>query len=449
MSNPRLYQHHLATLSSILEDVLTRAGKHGTSLDGLLFHAGRATSYHRDDQEVAFRAAPHFLRYVPLNGPEHVVLAKPGKKPLLVRVAPKDFWYEVAPPPLSYWQEAIDMVEVDDFSQVHKAVGPIARIAYIGNSKAAAAELGMPPELVEPDAVLKPLDWHRAKKTDHEIALIDVAAERAAAGHRRAHEKFTAGASEKEIHWAYLEATGHLERDVPFETIVAYDDKTAILHYQNKRDEIRTARHTFMLDAGATTDGYASDITRTWLKPSADPTFKALLDGLDAFQRDLVAMVTVGRPYPEIHFAAHDRVAKVLCDTKIARCSPAEAVDKGVTRVFLPHGVGHHLGLQVHDVGGHQTGPDGGVSPPPKEHRTLRNTRTLEAGHVVTIEPGIYFIPMLLKEARAGGVKDLINWPLVDRLTPFGGMRIEDDVVCTPAGPKDLTRGKVAGPRDT
>jgi Xaa-Pro dipeptidase len=67
----------------------------------------------------------------------------------------------------------------------------------------------------------------------------------------------------------------------------------------------------------------------------------------------------------------------------------------------------------------------------------------------VTIEPGIYFIPLLLKEARAGALSGLINWPLVDRLTPFGGMRIEDDVHCTPQGPKDLTRGRVAGPRGT
>jgi Xaa-Pro dipeptidase len=374
MSNPRLYEQHLHTLDSILTDTLERAGKHGMTLDGVLFHAGRSASYHRDDQDIAFRAAPHFLRYVPLNSPEHVVLARPGKKPLLVRVAPKDFWYEVVPPAPSYWQDAVDMIEVDDFSQVLKAMGKVGRVAYLGNSKAAAAELEIPAELVEPDQVMKPLDWHRAKKTEHEVALIDMAAERSAAGHRRARELFLEHASEKEIHWAYLEATGHLEKDVPFETIVAYDEKTATLHYQNKRDEIPTARHTFMLDAGAVTDGYASDITRTWLKPKADPVFKALLDGLDALQRDLVAMVTVGRPYPEIHFESHRRVGRLLSETEIARCSAAEAFDKGVTRVFLPHGVGHHLGLQVHDVGGHQAGPDGGVSAPPKEHRTLRTS---------------------------------------------------------------------------
>jgi hypothetical protein len=79
MSNPRLYQQHLTTLDSVLADVLTRAGKRGMTLDGVLFHAGRSASYHRDDQEIAFRAAPHFLRYVPLNGPEHIVLARPGK----------------------------------------------------------------------------------------------------------------------------------------------------------------------------------------------------------------------------------------------------------------------------------------------------------------------------------------------------------------------------------
>ena len=448
MSNPHLYAQHLKTLDVILADVVDRAGKRGLKLDGVVFHAGRAASYHRDDQEISFRAAPHFLRYVPLNGPEHLVLARPGKKPLVVRVAPKDFWYEAKAPDPSYWQEAVDLCEIADFGEVLKATGKLGRVAYCGASKEAATTLGVGAELVEPDAIMKPLDWHRAIKTDHEVALVEMAAELAAAGQRKAREAFGAGASEKEIHWAYLQATRHLEHEMPFETIVAYDEKTATLHYQNKRDQIPTARHTFMLDAGAAVDGYASDITRTWLRTNPDATFKALLFGLDALQRDLVAMVTAGRPYPEIHFEGHRRVAHLLVDSNLLRCSPAEAFDKGLSRTFFPHGVGHHLGLQVHDVGGHQAAPDGGVANPPKEHQTLRNTRTLEPGHLVTIEPGIYFIPLLIAELRASQHASLVNWSLVDRLTPLGGMRIEDDVLCTMTGPKDLTRSRIVGPRD-
>jgi Xaa-Pro dipeptidase len=102
--------------------------------------------------------------------------------------------------------------------------------------------------------------------------------------------------------------------------------------------------------------------------------------------------------------------------------------------------VGHHLGIQVHDVAGHQSDPGGTPAPPPKEHPYLRNTRTIEAGHVFTIEPGLYFIPMLLRRFRSGPDAQAFDWARIDALTPFGGVRVEDNVLVTPAGPRNLTR---------
>lgn len=447
MTNPTLYRQHLQTLDRYLGDALDRSARKGLKLNGVLFHAGRAACYHADDQEIPFRATPHFLRYVPLNSPEHCVLARPGQKPLVIRVAPQDFWYETTPLAASYWQEEVVLSEVASFEEILRVTGPMAGIAYLGNSPAAAAELGIPSELFEPEALVKPLDWHRAVKTDHEVALMSVAAQRAAEGHRVGRKAFESGASEREIHWAYLQATGHLEKEVPFETIVALGDRSATLHYQTKRGTEATGFKTFLLDAGAECDGYASDITRTWVLPGTDPVFVALVEGLDAFERDLVAMVTPGRPYPEIHFEAHRRTAELLVKTGIAKGSTEDVLAQGVTRVFLPHGVGHHLGLQVHDVGGRQAAPEGGINPPPPEHPFLRNTRVLEPGHVVTIEPGIYFIPMLLQPLKESPAGKLVDWGLVERLTPCGGVRIEDDVLCTTQGHRDLTRSLIQGPR--
>jgi Xaa-Pro dipeptidase len=446
MTNAKLYREHLKQLDTWLKDAMERAAKRGRPVDGVLFHAGELATYHRDDQEIPFRPTPHFARWVPLAGPSHCVLARPGKKPRVVRVAPKDFWYEHVSPPKSYWQGAVDLVEVASTDELKKALGPLDRVAYVGSSPRLASSFGISPIQQEPDAILKPLDWYRAIKTPHEIALVTIAAERAAAGHAAARDAFDAGLNEREIHWKYLEATGHLESEMPFGTIVAYDDKTATLHYQNKRTAIPTRKRTFMLDAGATCDGYASDITRTWVKRDAHPVFRALLLGLDAFQRQLVAMVTPGRPYLEIHLAAHRHVAALLSETRVVRATAEETLARGLTRTFLPHGVGHHLGLQVHDVGGHQASPEGGTTPPPAEHRFLRNTRMLEPGHLVTIEPGIYFMPVLLEELHARPEGELVDWKLVDKLTPFGGMRIEDDVLVTAKEPRDLTRGLIAGP---
>jgi len=121
-----------------------------------------------------------------------------------------------------------------------------------------------------------------------------------------------------------------------------------------------------------------------------------------------------------------------------------EAFEKGLTHPFFPHGIGHHLGIQVHDVAGQQSDPAGTPAPPPKEYPYLRNTRTIEPGHVFTIEPGLYFIPMLLRPFRTGPDSSAFDWETIDALTPLGGVRVEDNVVVTESGPRNLTREHLA-----
>ena len=120
------------------------------------------------------------------------------------------------------------------------------------------------------------------------------------------------------------------------------------------------------------------------------------------------------------------------------------ASPRGVTSVFLPHGIGHLLGLEVHDVGGFMAGPRAGRSRAPTVTRYLRLTRVLEKGFVVTMEPGIYFIAQLLEAARGGRPRRPINWSRVEALTRFGGIRIEDDLAVTAGGCENLTRDAFA-----
>ena len=447
MSTTALYRQHLATLDRWLADALERAGRRGVQLEGVLFHAGREQIYHADDAVIPFWSGGHFARWAPLPGPEHAVLARPGRTPVVVRVQPRDYWYDTSPEPPSYWEEAVDLKEVESFADLPKVTGPLAGLAYVGNSPAAAAEVGIATEQIEPAALMAPLDWHRATKTDFEVALLDAAAVKGAAGHRAGREAWEQGGSERDVFWAFLRGADQVMDELPFGAIVAFDGKSAILHYQQKRRAGETPSRVLLLDAGARHGNYASDITRTWSRPEVDGAHRALLEGLDAFQRRLCDMVTPGRPYTEIHFAAHRFTAELLAEVGIVKASPEEIVERGVSSVFFPHGVGHHLGIQVHDVGGRQASPDGGTNPPPEGHAYLRNTRVLEPGHYVTIEPGIYFIPMLLDPLRAAPEGTLVNWPLVDRLLPFGGLRIEDNILCTDGEPRDLTRGHIPGPR--
>ena len=141
---------------------------------------------------------------------------------------------------------------------------------------------------------------------------------------------------------------------------------------------------------------------------------------------------------------AHHVLAGILKDFGIIRTSAESAVESGVSSTFFPHGLGHFLGLQVHDVGGFQRDESGGTIDKPAGHPYLRLTRTLEAGHVVTVEPGIYFIPMLLAKLRASADAAAVDWAQVEAMLPFGGIRIEDDVHVTDGAPENLTRDAFA-----
>lgn len=449
MTSPSLYAQHLDALDAMLSDSLARAQRGGIPLEAVLFHAGRVRYYHADDCAIPFRATPHFLRYAPLLGPEHVVLARPGRRPLVIRVVPQDYWEEIAPLAPSYWQSAVDLHEVSSPAEVPRLLGSLEHVAYVGGAPEAAAEWGITPERVEPKGLMHPLDWHRAFKTAHEVALTEVACQHAAEGHRVARKAFEAGASEREIHWAYLAAANMLEGSMQYETIVCLDEKSAVLHYHHKRGRLPARARNFLLDAGATCDGYGADITRTWATSEADPTWREMIDQLDAVQRDLVAMLVPGALFTDVQRATHRGVASVLIRAGVLRCSVDEAYEKKLTHAFFPHGIGHHLGLQVHDVGGKQTSPDGGQTNAPADDPYLRTTRPLAAGHLLTVEPGLYFVPMLLSPLREGPQAGLIDWKVVDRLMPLGGIRIEDNVLVTPVGPKDLTRPLLAGTRGT
>ena len=161
-------------------------------------------------------------------------------------------------------------------------------------------------------------------------------------------------------------------------------------------------------------------------------------------QLSQVATVRAGTSYADLHVQAHHQLAGVLKQHGLIRMSAESAVESGVTRAFFPHGLGHSIGLQVHDVGGFAKNDRGETVARPEGHPFLRMTRTLEPGMVVTIEPGLYFIDMLLDELRETPVSNDIDWARVEALKPYGGIRIEDDVLCTDGAPENLTRDAFA-----
>jgi Xaa-Pro dipeptidase len=430
MDLPTLYSRHVERLQAETEKALAAAG-----FDSLAISSGAPFTYFADDRDAPFEPGPHFAHWCPLDGPHHVLHVVPGKKPRLVRHAPEDYWYEQGGVTDPSWLGAFRFEEAGDVDAVWKALGRPAKAAYIGNEGGRAAEAGLD---ANPAVLTARLDWVRSYKDDYEVHCIEQATIQGARGHRAAREAFAAGASELEIHQAFVEAVGCTEAELPYTTIVALNEKAATLHYERKRS-IRDGK-VLLLDAGAQVRRYACDITRTTTAPGTDARFVSLVRAMDALEQELARSAAPGRPYLDVHLDAHRGVARILADLRLVRVSAQEALAKGYTHPFFPHGIGHHLGIQVHDVAGRQADPSGTPAPPPKEHPYLRNTRTIEPGHVFTIEPGLYFIPMLLRAFRSGKDAAAFDWAAIDALAPLGGVRVEDNVVVTPTGPRNLTR---------
>jgi Xaa-Pro dipeptidase len=433
-----LFPGHIAELCR-RSDTALQSG----ACDGLVAYSGRPHYAFQDDRPYPFVANPHFKHWAPVtDAPDCFVAYVPGSRPRLVFHQPADYWHQPPQLPGGDWQREFEIHVVREVAEARALLGlQRSRLAFIGEWQPEFDGWGF--AVVNPPAVLASLHYARAVKTPYELSCMRRASLLAARGHVAARESFLAGGSEYDAHMAYCAAAGVREEELPYGNIVAFDSGGAVLHYQHLDRRRDVPRRSFLIDAGAQFRSYAADITRTW--SGGDAEFTALVTAMDALQRQLCASIRAGRDYREVHLEAHHRIGTLLHEAGIVRCDAGTAVAERVTSVFFPHGIGHLLGLQVHDVAGLAADPTGTRDiPRPDGHPFLRLTRTLEPGFVVTVEPGIYFIDLLLDAARADGRARHIDWAAVERLKPFGGIRIEDDVACTPGAPENLTRDAFA-----
>ena len=407
-------------------------------VDGVVVFSGRAQHRFRDDIAHPFFAEPYFKAWVPLTAPDAALKIVPGETPLLAHVQRADYWHAPPEAPEGFWTQHFEIRPVADTTALLEALGtPLGGLAALG--EAADASMGF--ATVNDPALLGHLDYYRACKTAYEIACMAAANRIAAAGHAAARAALADAPdrhSEFTLNQTYCAATRQRESELPYPNIVALNEHASTLHYQHLDREPPAAFRSFLLDAGAQFNGYASDVTRTLSGGGAG--FDALIASMDALQTRLCAGVRAGVSFVALNDFAHRLLAEVLAEHALITCTAEEAYSRGITRSFLPHGLGHLLGLQVHDAGGRLSAPDGGVAAPPPEHPFLRLTRTLQPGFVVTVEPGLYFIPPLLEPLRNGPLARAVHWRNVDALTPYGGIRIEDDVLVTDAGSRNLSR---------
>jgi Xaa-Pro aminopeptidase len=279
----------------------------------------------------------------------------------------------------------------------------------------------------------------RRTKDDDEITRMRRAAAATAAGMAEARRVLEPGRTElgveAELEVGFLRAGANRPA---YDSIVAAGRHAAVLHHSPTSTVIGPGEFV-LIDAGGAVDGYACDCTRTLVAGAPSEDQVAIYDTVLAAQTAAVAQCRAGVEFVEIHQQAARSMAQGLVDLGVLTGEPAALVESGAMALFYPHGLGHLIGLCTHDPAGHASGRT------PSEHPGLRYLRAdlpLEAGMVITVEPGIYFIGALILDAGlrrefAGQV----DWERAESLLPLGGVRIEDSVHVTEGDPEVLTAG--------
>lgn len=282
----------------------------------------------------------------------------------------------------------------------------------------------------------------RRAKEPAEIAEIREAARITALAFRAVTRATRPGSHERSL-WALFEAILRMgDCTTGYDTILTQSGE--ILHNHDHDRELSAGRLLLLDGGGEVASGYGVDITRTWpVSGRFDTQQKAAYEAVLEAELASIARCTVGTRYREVHDTSSLVLARFLCDEGLVRGTPEAAVESGAHALFFPHGVGHLLGLDVHDLenfGDRPAYSPGVGRPEPFGTRNLRLDLPLEAGWVVTIEPGFYVVPAILHdpELRAR-FRDQVDFDRAAQWIGFGGIRIEDDVLVTPTGPEVLT----------
>ncbi len=217
-----------------------------------------------------------------------------------------------------------------------------------------------------------------------------------------------------------------------------------VLHHHGHENTLAAGDLLLADVGGETPEGWASDITRTWpVSGTFSPTQRAIYDVVLAAQRAAIDKVRPGVRYREVHETAKRTIVTGLRDLGIFRGDIDGLLARGAHAIFFPHGIGHLLGLDVHDM--EDLGDRAGYAPGRSRSknfgdRYLRLDRDLVPGMAVTIEPGFYQVPAILNDERiTGAVGDDLRRDVLAKYADVRGIRIEDDVLCTEGNPEVLT----------
>jgi len=427
------YPAHIECLQQRTKQALSRE-----NIEGVVIHSGQEIKAFLDDNIYPFKVNPHFKHWLPLTDIPNCWLIVNGEdKPTLIYYQPVDFWHKTTPLGESYWNDFFNIKILKQASAVDKLLPYDKKdFAYIGSHIEVATALGF--EVINPESMLNYFHYHRAYKSAYEQTCLRQSNALAVKAHKTAKIAFFNKEAEYDIQNSYLSAIGYSSNEMPYSNIVALNENCSILHYMHLEKQVPPVHHSFLLDAGANFNGYAADITRTY--SFKQDKFAELIVRMNQLMLKAVAGLKPGVSYVDLHITTYREVAQVLAEFDFINVSADTAVESGIVSTFFPHGLGHHLGLQVHDTGGFMADERGTHINAPEKHACLRTSRIIAAGQVFTIEPGLYFIDSLLQNLKNSANGDQVNWQKVDEMRCFGGVRIEDNIIVHQSHNENMTR---------
>lgn len=292
------------------------------------------------------------------------------------------------------------------------------------------------------DAFVEAVIVQRSAKSAAEVAEIETALEVAYAMHTQAMRVAQPGITEQSVTGQMQGIAASRGGHFSFPPIVSA--RGEVLHNHPTDHALRNGE-LMLCDAGATAPSqYASDITRvTPVSGQFTERQRGIYELVLAAQESAIAAVEPGVPFRDIHLQAARDLTEGLCALGLMQGDVDAAVAAGAHALFFPHGLGHMMGLDVHDMEGLGEDRVGYGDAVERSDQfglsALRLARTLEPGFVLTVEPGLYFIPELIDQWRAEGRHaPYINYDRVADYRDFGGIRIEDDVLVTDDGTRVL-----------
>lgn len=432
-----------------MNNVVQRRAKLGQRLSGAaLFAAGRPIGRNYPGNPYPFRASSHFLYFVGKGLEGAYALVEKERTRVFVATPDADdaLWH--GPQPSIEELGRFLGCEVAPLETLPDALAKSRPVATIPapdavTRKEQASFLGRGFERSGSDAELE----HAvvALRSVHDEAAqagLQQAAKATAAAHRAGMAATRPGMSEAAVCAAMEFELAKLGCGTAYGSIVTVHGE--VLHNHSHGNECRDG-DLLLADVGAETpDGWAGDVTRTWpVSGTFSPTQRAIYDIVLAAQVDAIDRVRPGVRYREVHLQAARTLTQGLVDEGILTGGVDSLVERGVHALFFPHGVGHLLGLDVHDMEdlGDRAGyPEGRGRDAQFGLSYLRLDRELAEGMAVTVEPGFYQVPAILEDAaRCAFAEDSLNRAALARFADVRGIRIEDDVLVSASSPVVMT----------